>query len=275
MANEKWKIEKTSPMPALQPDSHLRLVADTDPLRRGDAAIANCQYAWTLFTTDITGACTRVLTSAVTLTFSSLRRRHYFRLMLTCTSSASAGSTLASLFVALGWIGAGRANSLPPLCSLCDGRHRRRLLQFLRRRRDEVVSRSTRTLRRRGRRLLRLRYGADHSADLLSDRTPVIVSVHNLRGDSSVCRLIAAQFLRMPPAGWLPAGWKRSKRKSKGESSSQPAIARPAKCCAADRFTCLLDDDLVTRAVDVDGAVEPIGVTYGYDKYALFGGFKY
>src|SRR5204863_825169 len=81
-------------------------------------AVANLQYAWTLFTTDLTRAMHARLDAVQwTLTFFIIAQTILFPLnsYLVDRVGPRLVLTVASLFVALGWIGSGFANSLPSL----------------------------------------------------------------------------------------------------------------------------------------------------------------
>src|SRR5215510_12502764 len=81
-------------------------------------AIANLQYAWTFFTTDITKAL-HVRLDAVqwTLTFFIIAQTALFPInaYLVDRFGPRLIVTLASLLGAVGWVGAGRVDSLPAL----------------------------------------------------------------------------------------------------------------------------------------------------------------
>src|SRR2546421_5094393 len=81
-------------------------------------AIANLQYAWTFFTTDITRAL-HVQLDAVqwTLTFFIIAQTVLFPINAYLIDRFGPRHivTLASILVAIGWVGAGRVNSLPAL----------------------------------------------------------------------------------------------------------------------------------------------------------------
>src|SRR5207237_7997133 len=81
-------------------------------------AIANLQYAWTFFTTDITKTL-HVQLDAVqwTLTFFIIAQTVLFPInaYLIDRFGPRLIVTLASVLVAIGWVGAGRVNSLPAL----------------------------------------------------------------------------------------------------------------------------------------------------------------
>src|SRR5512142_2595673 len=79
-------------------------------------AIANLQYAWTFFTTDITKALNARLDAVQwTLTFFIIAQTALFPInaYLVDRFGPRLVVTVASLLVAAGWIGAGWVNSLP------------------------------------------------------------------------------------------------------------------------------------------------------------------
>jgi MFS family permease len=87
--------------------------------------------------------------------------------------------------------------------------------------------------------------------------------------------LLAAQFLRMPPSGWLPAGWEAIKAKLHRKVHQALRDCAPAEMLHSASFYLLyLMMTLGTASgLMLTAQLKPIGVTYGYDKYALFGGF--
>src|SRR5712691_12387043 len=119
MSNEKWKMEERSRMTTSHgnsPDSARWPILF--PCMVAMLAIANLQYAWTLFTTDITkGFHARLDQVQWTLTFFIIAQTALFPISayLVDRFGPRLIVTLASLLVAIGWIGAGRVNSLPAL----------------------------------------------------------------------------------------------------------------------------------------------------------------
>src|SRR5260370_20725950 len=87
--------------------------------------------------------------------------------------------------------------------------------------------------------------------------------------------LLAAQFLRMPPAGGLPAGWEAIKAKVQRKVQQSSRDYAPGEMLRSGSFYLLyLMMTLVTASgLMLTSQLKPIGVTYGYDKYALFGCF--
>src|SRR5437867_11118814 len=81
-------------------------------------AIANLQYAWTLFTTDLTKSMHARLDAVQwTLTFFIIAQTALFPISAYLVDRFGPRRivTLASLLVAVGWIGAGQVNSLTAL----------------------------------------------------------------------------------------------------------------------------------------------------------------
>ena len=81
-------------------------------------AIANLQYAWTLFTTDLTKSLHARLDAVQwTLTFFIIAQTTLFPInaYLVDRLGPRLIATLASLLVAVGWVGSGLVNSLPAL----------------------------------------------------------------------------------------------------------------------------------------------------------------
>src|SRR6185369_2616149 len=81
-------------------------------------AVANLQYAWTLFTTDFTKAFHARLDAVQwTLTFFIIAQTALFPInaYLIDRFGPRLIITLASVLVAIGWVGAGMVNSLPAL----------------------------------------------------------------------------------------------------------------------------------------------------------------
>src|SRR5436305_4804405 len=173
-------------------------------------AIANLQYAWTFFTTDITRAL-HVHLDAVqwTLTFFIIAQTVLFPInaYLIDRFGPRLIVTIASVLVAVGWIGAGKVDSLPALYLVyaiggvgagavyggCVGV----AMQWFPDRRGLCVG---------------VVAGSYGFGTALTIRPVAYLIEHNgyrtafiifgaLQG---LVVLLAAQFLRMPPSGWLP-----------------------------------------------------------------------
>ena len=244
-------------------------------------AIANLQYAWTLFTTDITRSFHARLDQVQwTLTFFIIAQTALFPInaYLVDRFGPRRIVTLASLLVAIGWIGAGRVNSLAALYavyaiggvgaggvySACVGV----AMKWFPDRRGLCVG------------VVAGSYG--FGTALTARPVAYLIESHGYRSAfiifgaiQGVVVLVAAQFLRMPPAGWLPAGWEAIKAKIQRKVYQSSRDYTPGEMLRSGSFYLLyLMMTLVTASgLMLAAQLKPIGVTYGYDKYALFGGF--
>lgn len=244
-------------------------------------AIANLQYAWTLFTTEITRSMHARLDAVQwTLTFFIIAQTVLFPLnaYLCDRFGPRLVVTLASLFVAVGWIGASQANSLPVLYvvyamggigagavySSCVGV----AMKWFPDRRGLCVG------------VVAGSYG--FGTALTARPVAYLIENHGYRSAflifgaiQGVVVLISAQFLRMPPADWLPAGWEGIKAKVQRKVQQSTRDCTPSEMLRSGSFYLLyLMMTLVTASgLMLTAQLKPIGVTYGYDKYAMFGGF--
>src|SRR5256714_10274262 len=175
-------------------------------------AIANLQYAWTFFTTDITESLHAPLDAVQwTLTFFIIAQTVLFPINAYLIDRVGPRLivTLASILVAVGWIGAGRVNSLPALYLVyaiagvgagavyggCGGG----AMKGFPDRRGLCVG------------VVAGSYGVGTA---LSIRSIAYLIEHDGYRTAFIvfCRpqglvlILSAQFLRMPAAGWLPAG---------------------------------------------------------------------
>ena len=244
-------------------------------------AIANLQYAWTLFTTDIMKSFhARLDAVQLTLTFFIIAQTVLFPInaYLVDRFGPRLIVTMASLLVAVGWIGAGRVNSLPALYAVyaiggigagavyggCVGV----AMKWFPDRRGLCVG------------VVAGSYGFGTALTAL----PIAYLIeHNgyrtafilFGAIQGLVVLVAAQFLRMPPAGWLPAGWEAIKAKLQRRVHQSTRDYTPGQMLRSGSFYLLyLMMTLVTASgLMLTAQLKPIGVTYGYDKYALFGGF--
>lgn len=244
-------------------------------------AIANLQYAWTLFTTDITQSMHARLDAVQwTLTFFIIAQTTLFPInaYLVDRLGPRLVVTVASLLVAIGWIGAGRVDSLPALYAVyaiggvgagavyggCVGV----AMKWFPDRRGLCVG---------------VVAGSYGFGTALTARPVAYLIEHNgyrtafvvfgaLQG---LVVLAAAQFLKMPPAGWFPAGWEKIKAKVQRRVHQSMHDCTPSEMLRSGSFYLLyLMMALVTASgLMLTAQLKPIGVTYGYDKYALFGGF--
>jgi OFA family oxalate/formate antiporter-like MFS transporter len=244
-------------------------------------AIANLQYAWTFFTTDITKALNARLDAVQwTLTFFIIAQTVLFPINAYLVDRVGPRIivTFASLLVAVGWIGAGWVNSLPALYIVyaiggigagavyggCVGV----AMKWFPDRRGLCVG---------------IVAGSYGFGTALTIRPVAYLIEHNgyrsafilfgaLQG---LAVLISAQFLRMPPAGWLPEGWEKIKTTVQKKVQQSARDYAPAEMLRSGSFHLLyLMMTLVTASgLMLTAQLKPIGATYGYDKYALFGGY--
>ena len=244
-------------------------------------AIANLQYAWTFFTTDITKSLHARLDAVQwTLTFFVIAQTALFPInaYLCERFGPRLIVTLAGFLVAIGWIGAGQANSLTALYLVyaiggigagavyggCIGV----AMKWFPDRRGLCVG---------------IVAGSYGFGTALTIRPVSYLIEHNgyrmaflvFGAIQGVIVLIAARFLRMPPAGWLPAGWEAIKARVQKKVPQSSRDYRPSEMLRSGSFHLLyLMMTLVTASgLMLTAQLKPIGVTYGYDKYALFGGY--
>jgi OFA family oxalate/formate antiporter-like MFS transporter len=244
-------------------------------------AVANLQYAWTLFTTDITrGFHARLDQVQWTLTFFIIAQTALFPISayLVDRFGPRLIVTVAGFLVAVGWVGSGLVNSLPALYavyaiggvgaggvySACVGV----AMKWFPDRRGLCVG------------VVAGSYGFGTALTALpiayliqhnGYRTAFIV----FGAIQGLVVLGAAQFLRMPPAGWVPVGWEAIKAKVQRKVQQSSRDYTPGEMLRSGSFYLLyLMMTLVTASgLMLTAQLKPIGVTYGYDKYALLGGF--
>src|SRR5437016_10643859 len=244
-------------------------------------AIANLQYAWTLFTTDLTRNLHANL-DAVQWAFTSFVIAQTALFPITGYLIDRLGPriivTLASLPVALGWIGAGLAQSLPALYAVyalgglgagavyggCIGV----AMKWFPDRRGLCVGLVAGSY---GFGTALTGYPIDHMIRSSGYRSAFII----FGGMQAAVVLLAAQFLRLPPPDWLPAGWQAIKAKVQRRVQQATRDCTPGEMLRSGSFYLLyLMMTLVTASgLMLTAQLKPIGVTYGYDKYALAGGF--
>ena len=244
-------------------------------------AIANLQYAWTFFTTDLTRALNARLDAVQwTLTLFIIAQTVLFPVnaYLVDRFGPRVVCALAGLLVAFGWIGAGRANSLVALYAVyaiggvgagaiygaCVGV----AMKWFPDRRGLCVG------------LVAGSYGFGTALTI----RPVVYLIehHGYRtafivfgAIQGLIVMISAGFLRMPPLHWVPAGWEQIKTRVQRKVQQTTQDYTPAEMVRRTSFHLLyLMMVLVTASgLMLTAQLKPIGVTYGYDKYAVFGGY--
>ena len=244
-------------------------------------AIANLQYAWTLFTTDLTKVFHARLDAVQwTLTFFIIAQTALFPLnaYLIDRFGPRLMITLAGVLVAVGWVGAGLANSLPALYVVyaiggigagavyggCIGI----AMKWFPDRRGLCVG------------LVAGSYGFGTALTTLP--ISYLIDHHGYRSAfllfgaiQGLVVLIAAQFLRMPPLNWSPPNWEKVKQQIQKRVYQSSCECTPTEMLRSGSFYLLyLMMALVTASgLMLSAQLKPIAVSYGYDKFALFSGF--
>ncbi|HYX29672.1 MAG TPA: oxalate/formate MFS antiporter [Pyrinomonadaceae bacterium] len=244
-------------------------------------AIANLQYAWTFFTTDISRELHARLDAVQwTLTFFIIAQTVLFPVnaYLVDRLGPRLVVTIASVLVAFGWVAAGLVRSLPALYVVyaiagvgaggvyggCVGV----AMKWFPDRRGLCVG------------IVAGSYGFGTAVTI---RPVAYLIEHNgyratfivfgvLQG---IVVLLSAQFLRMPESGWVPTGWEAIKAKVQRKVQQSSRDYTPGEMLRSGSFHLLyLMMALVTASgLMLTAQLKPIGMTYGYDKYALFGGY--
>ena len=244
-------------------------------------AIANLQYAWTLFTTDITKSLHASLDAVQwTLTFFIIAQTGLFPInaFLVDRYGPRIVVTIASALVGVGWIGAGLANSLSTLyVAYALGGVGAGAVY------SATVGIAMKWFPDRRGLCVGLVAGSYGFGTALTSKP--IEQMINASGYQSafifwgiiqgIVVLVAAQFLRLPPAGWAPPNWEAIKVKVQRKVHQSSRDYTPKEMLQSGSFYMLyLMMTLVTASgLMMVGQLKPICVTYGFDKYALFGGF--
>jgi len=244
-------------------------------------AVANLQYAWTLFTTDLTKSFHARLDQVQwTLTFFIIAQTVLFPInsYLIDRFGPRLIITFASVLIAIGWVGAGIANSLPALYVTyaiggigagavyggCVGV----AMKWFPDRRGLCVG------------LVAGSYGFGTALTTLPisyliDHKGYQAAFIVFGAIQGIVVLAAAQFLRMPPANSSPPGWEQIKAKLQSKVYQSSCECTPTEMLRSGSFYLLyLMMALVTASgLMLSAQLKPIAVSYGYDKFALFGGF--
>jgi len=245
-------------------------------------AIANLQYAWTLFTTPLRedlGASLIRIQSAFSIFVIAQTGLFPFTAYLIDRFGPRIIVTLASLLVAAGWVGAGLAGldkSLPGLYvayglggigagavyGACVGA----AMKWFPDRRGLCVG------------FVAGSYGFGTALTAFPIAHMITASGYQtafivwglIQG---IVVLIAAQFLMMPPDGWAPAGWEEIKHKLQRKVQQSTRNYTPREMIKTRPFYLLyLMMTLVTfSGLMLTAQLKPIGEQYGLDKYVLVG----
>jgi MFS transporter, OFA family, oxalate/formate antiporter len=244
-------------------------------------AIANLQYAWTLFTTDLTESLHASLDAVQwTLTFFVIAQTGLFPINAYLVERFGPRTVvaIASALVGAGWIGAGLADSLLALYmayslggigagavySATVGI----ALKWFPDRRGLCVG------------MVAGSYGFGAALTALPIEHMIKAGGYQSAfifwgSIQGIVVLVASQFLRLPPEGWAPANWEAIKARVQRKAPQSSRDYVPQEMLRSGSFYMLyLMMTLVTASgLMMVGQLKPICVTYGYDKYALFGGF--
>ena len=244
-------------------------------------AIANLQYAWTLFTTDLTRELNAPLEAVQwALTFFVIAQTGLFPIAayLVDRFGPRIIVTLASVLVGVGWIGAGLAKSLLVLyvvyaigglgAGAVYSASVGVAMKWFPDRRGLCVG------------LVAGSYGFGTALTAIPiDQMIKTSGYHSAFITWGIVQglvvLIAAQFIHMPPTGWLPAGWEAIKARVQRKVQQSSRDYKPQEMLRSGSFYLLyLMMTLVTASgLMMTAQLKPIAVTYGYDKYVLLGGF--
>lgn len=244
-------------------------------------AIANLQYAWTQFTTPLKEDLGTTLTKvswAFTIFVIAQTGLFPFTSYLVERFGPRIILTIASALVAIGWVGAGLAGmskSLPALYvayglggvgagavyGACVGAG----MKWFPDRRGLCVG------------FVAGSYGFGAALTVLPINNMIKAGHYQsafitwglIQG---IVVLVAAQFLRMPPDGWLPAGWEQIKQKVQKRVQQSARDYTPREMLKSRSFYLLyLMMTLITfSGLVVTAQLKPIGEMYQYQTRTLF-----
>jgi MFS transporter, OFA family, oxalate/formate antiporter len=242
-------------------------------------AVANLQYAWTLFTTPITRNLHATLAAVQwAFTFFVLGQTWLVPVNAYLVDRFGARKIVsaAAVLVAIGWIGSGFASSLLALYvtygiggigagavySATIGI----AMKWFPDRRGLCVGAVAGS------------YGFGTALTVL----PISHMIANSGYQSAfifwgaiqgIVVLIAAQFLQMPPIGWLPAGWELIKAQVQRKVQQSSRDYTPREMLRSESFYLLyaMMTMVTFSGLMVTAQLRPIAENYGFDKYLLFG----
>src|SRR5262249_14827660 len=242
-------------------------------------SVANLQYAWTLFTTDLTKNLHASLDAVQwTLSLFIFAQTALFPInaYLVDRFGPRIVVAFAGALVGAGWIGAGLANSLPALYAAygiggigAGAVYSATIgiaMKWFPDRRGLCVGAVAGS------------YGFGTALTVLPVSHMIETSGYRSAfliwgAIQGLVVLVAAQFLTMPPTGWLPAGWKAIKAKANRKVQQSLRDCTPQEMLKSGPFYLLyLMMTLVTfSGLMVTAQLNPIGDTYGFNKHILFG----
>ncbi|MCI0347923.1 MAG: oxalate/formate MFS antiporter [Acidobacteriales bacterium] len=243
-------------------------------------AIANLQYAWTLFTIPLTQNLQATLVAIQwAFTFFVLTQTGLMPInaYLVDRFGARVVVSAAGLLVGAGWIGAGLAESLFTLyvayaiggigAGAVYGATIGIAMKWFPDRRGLCVG------------MVAGSYGFGTALTVLPISHMIESSGYQWAfifwgAIQGLVVTIAAQFLRMPPAGWLPAGWEAIKAKvqRKVQQSSRDYTTKEMLQSGSFYLLYLMMTLVTFSGLMVTAQLRPIAENYGFNKYVLFGG---
>lgn len=242
-------------------------------------AVANLQYAWTLFTTPITRNLHATLAAVQwAFTFFVLGQTWLVPVNAYLVDRFGARKIVsaAAVLVAIGWMGSGFASSLLTLYvaygiggigagavySATIGI----AMKWFPDRRGLCVGAVAGS------------YGFGTALTVLPISHMIAASGYQSAfifwgAIQGIVVLIAAQFLQMPPSGWLPAGWELIKARVQRRVQQSSRDYTPREMLRSESFYVLYTMmTMVTfSGLMVTAQLRPIAENYGFDKYLLFG----
>jgi len=243
-------------------------------------AIANLQYAWTLFTTPLTQSL-HVTLAAVQWAFTLFVLTQTWLVPINAYLVDRFGPrvvvTAAGVLVGVGWVGAGLAKSLLTLyvayaiggigAGAVYGATIGIAMKWFPDRRGLCVGAVAGS------------YGFGTALTVLpishmigtSGYQSAFITWGAIQG---VVVMIAAQFLRMPPAGWLPVNWETIKTRvqRKVQQSLRDYTTREMLQSGSFYLLYLMMTLVTFSGLMVTAQLRPIAENYGFDKYVLFSG---
>ncbi len=243
-------------------------------------AIANLQYAWTLFTIPLTKSLQATL-SAVQITFTIFILVETwlvpFEGYLVDRVGARLVVSVGGLLVGLGWIGSGFAQSLGAIYAwyalggvgagavygACVGT----ALKWFPDRRGLAAG------------LTAGSYGFGTALTVLPINRMIASSGYQstfitwgiIQG---IVVLLAAQFMLAPPRGWKPAGWEQAAARVRGRVQQSSISHTPFQMVKTGRFWLmyLMMTLVAFGGLMVTAQLKPIAVSYGLDKTVVLWG---
>jgi OFA family oxalate/formate antiporter-like MFS transporter len=242
-------------------------------------AVANLQYAWTLFTTPLVSALGSSLTR-IQLAFSFFVVAQTGLLPINAYLVDRFGArvmlSIAGPLVAIGWVGAGLAASLPALyassaigglgAGIVYGACIGLAMKWFPDRRGLCVGAVAGS------------YGFGTSLTVLPIARMIETSGYGsalivwgvIQGAVVV---LAAQFVRMPPSGWQPAGWKGSKpwNQNRVQQSTRDYTWREMLRTRSFYVMYFMMMIVAASGLMVTAQLKPIAESYGFDRRIAFG----